>query len=106
MPSTTSTIPAALQPSAEAAANALVSAWASGNKAQALSVATTQAVDSLFAIPYPTGLAIARGCTTAFPPIVCTYGPPGGGPTNASIFQLLVTQASDGWYVSSVQVLG
>ena len=97
-------VPPAPQPSPETAANALVGYWASGNRATALRVATPQAVATLFAVHYPSGLAINRGCTTAFPPIICTYGAPGGGPENAPIYQLYETQAPGGWYVSSVQI--
>jgi len=101
---TTLATPGAPQPNAENAASALVSSWASGNKTKALSVATSQAVATLFAVPYTSGLVIDRGCTSAFPPIVCTYGPPGGGPPNAPIYQLYVSQTPEGWYVSSVQI--
>ncbi len=97
-------IPPAPQASPEAAANALVGYWASGNRTTALRVATPQAVDTLFAVRYPSGLAINRGCTSAFPPIICTFGAPGGGPVNAPIYQLLESQAPGGWYVSSVEI--
>ena len=65
---TTTTLapPAALQPSADAAATALVSSWSTGNKAAALTVATPVAVTALFALPYTTGQAIDRGCSTSF----------------------------------------
>jgi len=110
-PTTTTTaapaIPTGLQASASDAASALVSAWANGNQARALSVATAPAVSSLFAAAYPGGdLAIPRGCSSAFPPLVCTYGPPGGGPTNAPIYQIYASQASGGWYVSKVIIEG
>jgi hypothetical protein len=106
-PVTTTTapaIPTGLQSSADNAASALVSAWAAGNQARALSVATAQAVNTLFAVKYPGGLAISRGCSSSFSPIVCTYGPPGGGPTNAPIYQIYSVQVSGGWYVTSVQI--
>jgi len=103
-PTTAAAIPPAPQPNAETAAQALVTYWAQGNRATALRVATTQAVATLFAVPYPSGLAINRGCTSAFPPIICTFGAPGGGPTNAPIYQVSVSQAPGGWYVSSVQI--
>jgi hypothetical protein len=104
-PTTTApAIPPAPQPSPEVAANALVGYWASGNRATALRVATPQAVATLFAVPYPNGLANNRGCTSAFAPIICTFGAPGGGPVNAPIYQVYVTQAPGGWYVSSVQI--
>ena len=67
-------------------------------------MATPQAVATLFAVRYPSGLAINRGCTSAFPPIICTFGAPGGGPTNAPIYQLYESQAPGGWYVGSVQI--
>lgn len=97
-------VPPAPQPSAEDAANALVGYWADGNRTSALRVATPAAVSTLFAVAYPSGLAINRGCTDAFPPIICTYGAPGGGPTNAPIYQLYESQAPGGWYVGSVQI--
>jgi len=103
-PTTTVTLPPALQTSAEAAATVLVNAWAANNRSRAQLVALPQAVDTLLATRYPAGLAISRGCTSAFPPIICTYGPPGGGPSNAPIYQIHVTPASGGWYVSSVQI--
>jgi hypothetical protein len=105
VPTTTAAVvPPAPQPTAETAANALVANWASGNRAVALRVATPDAVATLFAVPYPRGLAFDRGCTSAFPPIVCTYGPPAGGPTNAAIYQLYATQAPAGWYIGRVQI--
>lgn len=107
-PLTTTTappVPVAPQPSASDAAAALVNAWASRNQARALSVATAQSVATLFAKTYPGDLAISRGCSTSFPPLTCTYGPPGGGPTNAPIYQIQVSQApSGGWYVSNVNI--
>ena len=60
---TTQAVPVAPQPTPEAAARALVeSGWARGNRPVALSVATVNAVDTLFAVPYPPGLAVNRGC--------------------------------------------
>ncbi|HYA68258.1 MAG TPA: hypothetical protein VED63_05950 [Acidimicrobiales bacterium] len=106
-PTTTTTvaIPPAPQPSAEIAANALISSWAEGNRPVALSVATTQAVDVLFAVSYPGGLATDRGCSVAAI-VVCTYGPPGGASPNDPIYSLRVEQAPGGWYVDSAQILG
>jgi hypothetical protein len=97
-------LPAALQPGAEAAATALVSNWSTGNKAAALTVATPAAVTDLFAVPYTSGLAIDRGCSTTFMPIVCTFGPPGGASPNDPIYEIDVTKAAGGWYVSSVKI--
>jgi hypothetical protein len=83
----------------------LVYAWSSGNRALADAVASPAAVSALFAAPYPgPGLAISRGCSVAFPPLVCTYGPPGGASPEDSIDQLYVSQTSKGWYVGSVSV--
>jgi len=103
-PATTVAVPPSLQTSAQAAATVLVNAWAANNRSRALLVAVPQAVSTLFAVPYPGSLAISRGCTSAFPPIICTYGPPGGGPTNAPIYQIHITPVNGGWYVSSVQI--
>jgi hypothetical protein len=103
---TTVALPTSLSPSADAAASALVSSWSTGNKQSALAVATPTAVATLFAAPYTSGLAIARGCSTEFSPIVCTFGPPGGASPSDAIYQVLVTQAAGGWYVSSVRIQG
>jgi hypothetical protein len=96
--------PPALQSSASAAAANLISSWAAGNQAEALSVATAPAVATLFAAHYSNGLAIDRGCSAAFSPIVCTYGPPGGAAPTDPIYELYVTQVPGGWYVSSSRV--
>lgn len=101
---TTVVVPTVLSPSAEAAANALVSNWSTGNKSGALTVAAPAAVATLFATPYTSGLAIDRGCSTAFSPIVCTFGPPGGASPTDPIYQVLVSQTAGGWYVSSIRV--
>lgn len=99
----TSAFPVALQPSAAQAAATLVSAWAGGNRPVALSVATPAAVNTLFAASYPSGNLVFRGCSTAFPPLVCSYGPPALG--SGTLFEIYVSQASSGgWYVSSVAV--
>jgi hypothetical protein len=97
-------VPVAPQPSAQIAADALVSGWADRNRPVALSVASPAAVATLFAVPYPSGLAGFRGCTGSFLPLVCTYGPPGGGPASDPVFQLYLSQTAKGWYVGSVQI--
>lgn len=101
---TTVAVPPSLQPSATAAASALVSSWASGNRSRALTLATPNAVNVLFARRYPGSLAISRGCTSEFQPIVCTYGPPGGGNSNDPIYQIYASQAPGGWYVSNAVI--
>lgn len=101
---TTSALPTGLKPSAEAAAQALVSSWSTGNRLAALSVATPAAATTLFATPYRSGLAVDRGCSTSFTPIACTFGPPGGASPTDPIYQVLVSQSSGGWYVSSVRI--
>jgi len=105
-PTTTTTLalPSALKPSAAAAAADLISSWASGNQAEASSEATAPAVAALFAGHYTAGLVIDRGCSVAFSPIVCTYGPPGGAAPTDPIYEMDVVQAPGGWYVSSVAV--
>jgi hypothetical protein len=111
-PSSTSTTtmapyPPTRQRTAQAAADDLVGAWASSNRAQASAGATAAAVDALFAVPYPSGQAANRGCSDGAPPVTCSYGPPGGANPNAAIFLVEVSQAPDGgWYVSGVRVEG
>jgi hypothetical protein len=109
--STTTSVPAAVPPSPQAsaddAARGLVGAWANGNRPAALTVATTDAVNTLFGVPYPPGLAGDRGCGAGASPVVCTFGPPGGGNPNDPIYSLTVTQTPAGtWYVSSVRIQG
>ena len=101
---TTTALPTTLSPSAVAAASALVSAWSTNNRSAALEVATPTAAATLFGVPYTGGLAIDRGCSTSFSPIVCTYGPPGGASPTDPIYQIMVSQAQGGWYVSSVKI--
>jgi hypothetical protein len=101
--STTSPTPTTLSSTAAAATAALVSDWSTNNRAAALTVATPTAVASLFASPYVSGKAIDRGCSTA-PPIVCTYGPPGGASPTDAIYEIKTVQAPGGWYVGSVAV--
>jgi hypothetical protein len=101
---TTASVPSAPQPSAAVAAAALISSWAAGNRAEALTVATASAVTTLFAGHYTSGLAIDRGCSDAFSPIVCDYGPPGGAAPTDPIYEIDVVHAPTGWYVTSVTI--
>ena len=101
---TTLALPTALKPSAEVAAAALVSSWSTGNRTAALTLATPAAVTALFAVPYASGLALDRGCSTSFSPIVCTFGPPGGASPTDPIYEIMVSQVQGGWYVSSVKI--
>jgi hypothetical protein len=103
---TAAAVPSSPRPNADQAANVLVSDWAAGDKTGAMTVATPQAVSTLFALPYPNGLAIDRGCSTGGSTVTCTFGPPGGANPNDPIYSLSVTQAPAGWYVQSAQVLG
>jgi hypothetical protein len=103
-PTTTAWTASAPRPTPDAAAAALVSEWAAANKPLALTVASPPAVSTLFAVPYPAGAAISRGCSDAFPPLVCTYGPPGGASAADALFELYVSQSPAGWYVSSVLI--
>jgi hypothetical protein len=95
-------LPAALKPTAAAAA--FISSWAAGNRAEGLSVANPPAVATLFAGRYTPGLVVDRGCSVAFSPIVCTYGPSGGAAPTDPIYEIDVVQALGGWYVSSVTI--
>lgn len=104
-PSTTVGVPPAPQPTADGAANALISSWASGNQPRALSVATPGAVATLFANPYHSGSAVDRGCNGAAGSVTCAFGPPGGASPTDPLYSLTVTQApTGGWYVSEVAV--
>jgi hypothetical protein len=105
-PPTTAWRATAPQPSAEGAADDLVSDWAIGNRAGARTLATPAAVAALFAAPYPgEGLAIARGCSDDFG-IVCAYGPPGGANPNDALYELTMYHGATGWFVGSVDVEG
>ena len=95
--------PTSLQSTPDAAANALVSSWGTGNRAAALTVASPPAVSTLFAMPYSSGMAEDRGCSSSFLPIVCTFGPPGGASPADPIYEISVSKAPGGWYVSSVK---
>ena len=106
-PTTTVAVPSAPQSTADAAANTLVSSWASGNQARALSVATSPAVATLFGAHYQSGMAGDRGCSSGGPPVTCAFGPPGGASPTDPLYSLTVIQApGGGWYVSAVQILG
>jgi len=96
--STTLRTPTSPQPTPDAAASRLVSAWASGNRDAAAAVASPQAVDALFAQTYPAGYLQARGCTTGANPATCTYR----NTKTDGIYEIAVTSGPSGWYVSSV----
>jgi hypothetical protein len=102
-PPATTVVPTNLSPSAEDAAAALVASWSEGNRLAAVAVATPTAATTLFNVPYSSGLAIDRGCSTSTPS-VCTFGPPGGASPTDRIYEITVSQAAGGWYVSSVRI--
>ena len=109
-PTTTTTtapaIPPVPQATPDAAAQALIGAWAAGNRTAASGVATPDAVNALFAAPYQRGLAGDRGCGSGASPVTCTFGPPGGANPNDPIYSVVVSQAPSGaWYVSQVRVV-
>jgi hypothetical protein len=103
-PPTTAATPPAPQPSPSDAADALIRGWQSGDRTYAASVATASAVATLFARAYQGQTVVSRGCSTGFAPYTCSYGPEGGG--SGSLYQLTVSQAPAGWYVSDVRVEG
>lgn len=103
-PTTTVPLPGAPQPTATVAAARFIGSWAAGNRAEALTVGTAAAVATLFAARYSSGLVIDRGCSVAFSPIVCTYGPPGGAAPTDPVYEIDVLQAPAGWYVTSVTI--
>ncbi len=97
-PTTTVWVPTAPQATPDAAAAVLVNAWATANRATASTVAAPAAVATLFALPYPAGNLQPRGCTEGVNPGTCTYR----NTATEGIYELNVTQRSNGWYVSSV----
>jgi hypothetical protein len=77
--------------------------WMAGNRAQSASVATEPAVNTLFATAYAGQPLNDRGCSDAFPPFKCTWGPYAGG--SGSLYEITLTPTSGGrWYVSGVVV--
>jgi hypothetical protein len=98
-------VPSSPQSSGDVAAADLIADWKAGDQASALHVATAAAVATLFATPYAGQTVIGRGCQNAqFPPVICSYGPEGGASASDSLYQLTVTQAPGGWYVSAVTI--
>ena len=76
--------------------------WMSGDRQESASVATASAVGALFATPYEHQPLNDRGCTDAFPPLVCTWGPYAYG--HGSIYQIQISPDGNRWYVSAVTV--
>ncbi len=103
-PATTTTLPADPQPSADAAAADFIDGWKSGARGQAQRVATKRAVTSLFAHAYKGQNVIDRGCSDQFLPVVCSYGPYGGG--SGALYEVNVRPKGAKWYVSSVIIEG
>jgi hypothetical protein len=100
-PPTTVYTPAGPQPSPDAAALALIQAWAAGSRATAARDASQPALKALFAVPYPGSWLQARGCTDASTnPGTCTYANRQSG----SLYEIEVYQGRSGWYVTSVTV--
>lgn len=99
-PTTTVYAPAAPQATPDAAAGALINAWATGNPAEAASVAAPAARQALLQSPYP-GQIDARGCTDPdTSPGTCTYADLSTG----TLYEIGVTHLPNGWYVSTVTV--
>lgn len=76
--------------------------WMEGNRAGSASVAVASAVATLYAKAYAHQPLNDRGCTSAFPPLICTWGPYAGG--SGSIYQVSVSPARGRWYVSGVTI--
>ena len=107
-PTTTTTVdpstpPPDPQPSASQASAVFMGGWMAGDRARSATVATPAALATLYATAYAGQPLNDRGCTDAFPPIVCTWGPYAGG--SGAIYQVQLTQQASGWYVSGVTVL-
>jgi hypothetical protein len=100
---TTRALPPSPQSSPDAAATVFMQGWIAGNRAQSASVGTGGAVATLFATPYAQQPVVDRGCSDAFAPIRCSWGPYGGG--SGDIYEVtLASTASGGWYVSGVTI--
>jgi len=56
----------------------------------------------LHATPYANQPLNDRGCTTAFPPLICTWRPYAGG--RGSIYQVSVSPIRGRWYVNAVTI--
>ncbi len=107
-PATTTTVdsstpPPDPQPSASQASAVFMDGWMAGDRARSATVATPAALATLYATAYAGQPLNDRGCTDAFPPIVCTWGPYAGG--SGAIYQVQLTQQGSDWYVSGVTVL-
>jgi hypothetical protein len=76
--------------------------WIDGNRAGSASVAVGSAVATLYATHYADQPLNDRGCTSAFPPLICTWGPYAGG--KGSIYQVSVKPIGANWYVSAVTI--
>jgi hypothetical protein len=100
-PPSTAYAPSAPQTAPDAAAGALMDAWATGNRAEAVSVAAPAARRALFSAPYPPGGVQARGCTDpGTNPGTCTYADLSSG----TLYEIGVVHLPGGWYVSTVRV--
>jgi hypothetical protein len=100
-PPSTAYAPSAPQTTPDAAAAALIDAWATGNRAEAVSVATPAARRALFSAPYPPGGVESRGCTDpGTNPGTCTYADLSSG----TLYEIGVIHLPGGWYVSTVTV--
>ena len=99
---TTPAVPPNPQPTAEEAANLFMQSWIDGNRAGSASVAVGSAVATLYATHYANQPLNDRGCTSAFPPLICTWGPYAGG--KGSIYQVSVKPVGASWYVSAVMI--
>lgn len=91
------------QPSTEAASAVFMDGWMVADRARSASVATPAALATLYATPYAGQPLNDRGCTDAFPPLICTWGPYAYG--HGSIYQVQLTQQGSDWYVSAVTIL-
>lgn len=100
---TTTTLPPEPQPSPLLAASTFIDGWESGDRARSANVAVPAAVAALFANSYAGQTVISRGCSDQFHPIVCSFGPYGGG--TGALYEVDLLPAGPNWYVSDVQIL-
>jgi hypothetical protein len=84
------------------AADVFMEDWINGDRAGSAAVALPGAVATLYANAYRGQPLNDRGCSTAFSPIRCTWGPYAGG--SGAIYEIYLLPEGSRWYVSSLSI--
>jgi hypothetical protein len=100
---TTTAVPPDPQSTPDAAAMSFIDAWENGDRTEAATVATPDAVRVLFAHGYSGEVLNDRGCGAPGPnPVVCSWGPyAAASPTNP-LYNITMSPHGSAWYVRSV----